>query len=154
MVPKQSHLFLGFVLFRFAIDLAEDFLKMLTHGPPDVSEYYVSYDIGTQSPTSSPFLPAPTVHGQLESANLGSYANAMSTELHDLSEVVLSLDPADRLALANLLIDSVEEKPDSDWAKVWTDELRRRTAAADSREVRGRPWSEIRARLLRDLAGK
>jgi hypothetical protein len=42
----------------------------------------------------------------------------------------------------------------STWTEAWTAELRRRTAAADEREVRGAPWSEVRARLLRRLADR
>jgi putative addiction module component (TIGR02574 family) len=80
----------------------------------------------------------------------------MSTEIsvHALTDAALTLDPADRLALATLLIDSVEDAPDPRWAEVWTEELHRRSAAADARQVRGAPWSEVRARLLRDLASR
>ena len=78
----------------------------------------------------------------------------MSTDLHDLSEIILALDPADRLALARLLIDSVEEKADATWLQQWTEEFRSRTSRADARAVRGKSWSEVRARLLRELADK
>ena len=76
----------------------------------------------------------------------------MSIDLHALTDVALTLDPADRLALATLLIDSVEDPADADWETSWTDELHRRSAAADARPVRGVPWVEVRARLLGDLA--
>lgn len=76
----------------------------------------------------------------------------MSRELHVLARAGLDLDPADRLALASLLIDSVEEATDPGWEASWTEELTRRTAAADGRAVRGAPWAEVRARLLRDLS--
>ena len=76
----------------------------------------------------------------------------MATGFHELSDLMLALDPADRLALAALLIESVEREPDAEWRRSWTEELRRRTAAADAREVRGRTWGEIRARLLREVA--
>lgn len=75
----------------------------------------------------------------------------MSLDLHALTDAALNLDPADRLALATLLIDSVEEPADADWEASWTEELRRRTKAADERAVRGASWAEVRARLLRDL---
>ena len=38
------------------------------------------------------------------------------------------------------------------WVEVWKAELRRRSEAADRREVRGTEWSDVRARLLKDLA--
>jgi putative addiction module component (TIGR02574 family) len=78
----------------------------------------------------------------------------MSVDLHALAGAALSLDPADRLSLASLLIDSVEESADPDWEAAWTQELKRRSAAADGRAVRGAPWDEVRARLLRDLSSR
>jgi hypothetical protein len=76
----------------------------------------------------------------------------VATGFHELSDLMLALDPADRLALAAMLIESVEQEPDPEWRRSWTEELRRRTAAADTRQVRGRAWVEIRARLLREVA--
>ena len=78
----------------------------------------------------------------------------MSLDLHALADAALNLDPADRLALASLLIDSVEDPSDAGWEATWTEELQRRSAAADSRKVRGAPWPEVRARLLHDLSSR
>ena len=78
----------------------------------------------------------------------------MSLDLHALTDAALTLDPADRLALATLLIDSVEDPADADWETSWTEELQRRSAAADERAVRGASWADVRARLLRDLASR
>lgn len=75
----------------------------------------------------------------------------MGLDLHALADAALALEPGDRLALASLLMESVEEPGGEDWETAWTEELQRRTAAADAREVRGSPWSEVRARLLREL---
>jgi hypothetical protein len=64
-------------------------------------------------------------------------------------------DPAPRAGCAcSTSIDSVEDPADPDWERSWTEELRRRSAAADARAVRGSPWPEVRARLLRELAGR
>jgi putative addiction module component (TIGR02574 family) len=76
----------------------------------------------------------------------------MGLDLHALATAALSLEPADRLALASVLMDSVDDAPDPEWSHAWTDELRRRSAAADARSVRGAPWSEVRERLLRQLS--
>ena len=47
----------------------------------------------------------------------------MSLDLHALADAALNLDPADRLALASLLIDSVEDPSDAGWEATWTEEL-------------------------------
>ena len=72
--------------------------------------------------------------------------------IHRLAQEALALDASERLALAAELIESVEEA-DPAWATAWATELRRRSAAADSREVRGTEWGEVRARVLASLAG-
>lgn len=78
----------------------------------------------------------------------------MSTELHSLTDSALRLDPDERLALADVLIDSIDGPADPGWTEAWTDELHRRSAAADAREVRGSAWADVCARLLRDLAAR
>jgi len=80
----------------------------------------------------------------------------MSRSVHALALQALELEPGDRLQLAAELIDSVEGPEDPEWAAAWSEELRRRTAAADEREARGEPrgvpWTEVRARLVSELA--
>ena len=80
----------------------------------------------------------------------------MSSSAHAITRQALDLDAGERLQLAAALIDSVEGPEDPEWAAAWTDALRRRTAAADEREARGQPrgtpWSEVRARLVSELA--
>jgi hypothetical protein len=57
-----------------------------------------------------------------------------------ITDAALALDPADRLELASLLIESVEgSDQDEAWTQAWTQELNRRSAAADARSERGRP---------------
>ena len=88
--------------------------------------------------------------GALGSNRKTGYVLVMSRELHVLARAGLDLEPADRLDLASLLIDSVEEATDPGWEASWIQELARRTVAAEGRAVRGGPWAEVRARLLRD----
>lgn len=76
----------------------------------------------------------------------------MASSLHDLAVQAFTLDPGDRLRLAAELIDSVEGPADARWTDAWREELRRRSDAADRREVRGAEWSEVRTRLLKELA--
>lgn len=76
----------------------------------------------------------------------------MSRPLHIVTTEAMELDPADRLRLAAELIDSVEGPEDPSWAQAWSAELDRRVAEAERTGDRGRPWDEVRADLLRDLA--
>ncbi len=78
----------------------------------------------------------------------------MSVPLHKLAQEALALDAGERLQLAAELIESVEGAPTPAWAEIWTAELHRRSEVADGRAVRGDEWSEVRARLLRDVAKK
>lgn len=82
----------------------------------------------------------------------------MSLPLDVVTTEAMALDPPDRLRLAGELIDSVEEPADLPSATSWTEELTRRSAAADAREARGEPrgaeWSEVRARVLQRLVGR
>ena len=61
----------------------------------------------------------------------------------------MDLPEEDRLALATELIDSVEGPADAEWERAWLDELNRRLAggAGDAK-----PWSDVRAAILRKLA--
>lgn len=78
----------------------------------------------------------------------------MSRRFHALTTEALELDPADRLRLAAELIDSVEGPEDPGWAAAWSAELDRRVAEAERTGDHGRPWEEVRARLLHDLASR
>lgn len=76
----------------------------------------------------------------------------MSLNFHELAIGALALDPADRLRLASELIDSVEGPADPGWGQAWASELDRRVAEAERTGDKGRPWSEVRADLLKGLA--
>ncbi len=76
----------------------------------------------------------------------------MSLNFHELAIGALALDPADRLRLASELIDSVEGPEDPGWSQAWASELDRRVADAERSGETGRPWSEVRADLLKCLA--
>lgn len=78
----------------------------------------------------------------------------MSQPLHVVTTEAMELDPADRLRLAAELIDSVEGPEDPAWAAAWSAELDRRVAEAERTGDLGRSWDEVRADLLRDLAGR
>lgn len=60
-------------------------------------------------------------------------------------EQLLALAPADRLALATRLIDSVEGAQSPEWEAAWGAELEARDAEMDSGAVVGIPWAEVHA---------
>ncbi len=74
----------------------------------------------------------------------------MTSTARDLVNRALDLPEDERLALASELIDSVEGPADPDWERAWLEELERRrlSGAGDAK-----PWSEVRARILRRLSG-
>jgi putative addiction module component (TIGR02574 family) len=76
----------------------------------------------------------------------------MSLPLHVVTTEAMALDPADRLRLAKELLDSVEEPAGAGWGQAWSAVLDRRVAEAERTGDRGRPWDEVRAELLNDLA--
>ena len=82
----------------------------------------------------------------------------MSSSFHTVALDALNLDESDRLRLAAELIDSVEGPADPGWERAWSEEINRRTAAADARESCGEPrgleWSEVRSRILHRLADR
>jgi putative addiction module component (TIGR02574 family) len=80
----------------------------------------------------------------------------MSPTFHSVARDALELSEADRLRLAAELIDSVDGPADPGWEDAWTEEITRRTAAADAREAHGEPrgvdWTDVRATILRRLS--
>jgi hypothetical protein len=73
----------------------------------------------------------------------------MSQTARDLAARALDLPEEERLALATEWIDSVEGLADPEWERAWLDELARRRAAGAEN---AKPWSEVRARILRKLS--
>ncbi len=69
-----------------------------------------------------------------------------------LLEAASALPEDERLALAAELIASVDGPPDGDWESAWLAELDRRVQAARGRGEPAPEWSEVRARVLRQLA--
>lgn len=77
----------------------------------------------------------------------------MTQHAHAITDAALALDPSERLELANLLIDSVEDgNLDKSWTEAWAKELDRRSVSANSRSERGRHWQDIRTQILQTLA--
>ena len=78
----------------------------------------------------------------------------MSPELDDLLKKAMSLPPEDRAALANSLIESLDETVDEDVEAAWQQEITRRIEELESGKVKTIPWAEVRRRGQELLRGK
>lgn len=59
----------------------------------------------------------------------------------------MRLDPEERVALAGLLIESLEPVSEEGVEEAWLAEIERRMAELDSGSVQTIPWEELRSRL-------
>ena len=75
----------------------------------------------------------------------------MSPNASEVLRQALSLDEADRAAIAGALIESLERAGDSDPEDAWAGEIERRVAELERRSVPTVAWSEVRERLFRDF---
>jgi putative addiction module component (TIGR02574 family) len=75
----------------------------------------------------------------------------MSAALDALSQDALGLPPDQRLALARLLLDSVELEPEPEAEAAWAAEIARRIARFDAGESKPVSAGEVFARL-REIA--
>lgn len=66
----------------------------------------------------------------------------------------LALTPDERMDLAAELLASVDGPADPDWEPAWQAELDRRAAASDATGTPPAEWSEVRARVLGNLASR
>lgn len=72
----------------------------------------------------------------------------MNTEKAGLFQKVLGLGEKDRLLLAGLLIESLDEKRDSDAEALWRAEVAKRLEELDSGRVQPLSWEKVQSRLL------
>jgi putative addiction module component (TIGR02574 family) len=66
----------------------------------------------------------------------------------------LQLSPESRLALADELLDSVEEPDDPAWTAAWATELDERVRQLETGDAKTVPWAEARARILAKLRAR
>ena len=76
----------------------------------------------------------------------------MTEAAKELLKAASALPEDERLARAAELIASVDGPPDGDWESTWLAELDRRVQAARGRGEPAAEWSEVRARVLGQLA--
>lgn len=73
----------------------------------------------------------------------------MARDLKKLFREAFDLPESDRATLAGLLIESVEDAPDSDVEEAWAVVAERRWREIESGNVQTIPWEEVRAKLYR-----
>ena len=73
----------------------------------------------------------------------------MGETAKELLRKALSLDEADRAAVAGALIESLHGEPEPGVEAAWEAEIKRRVTELDARTVKTVPWSEVRERLFR-----
>jgi putative addiction module component (TIGR02574 family) len=71
-----------------------------------------------------------------------------------LLELVLHLPERDRAKIAAKLLDSLDPGSDVDVEEAWAAEIERRCAAVDAGTVTTSDWSEVRARIEKDILGR
>ena len=77
----------------------------------------------------------------------------MTADVKKVFQQVLELEEKDRVALAALLIESLDEGAEEGVEKAWAAEVERRMAALDSGKVKPIPWEEVQSRLWQGLDG-
>lgn len=75
----------------------------------------------------------------------------MTSSLQKVLEKAMNLDAKDRATLAGILIESLENNGEAAVEEAWLIEVERRMVEIDSGTVHTLPWSEVKARLHRDL---
>lgn len=81
----------------------------------------------------------------------------MSMRVQEVLREALTLSVEERADVAAELLASLDEAPPDDPAEVeaaWALEIERRARRVMSGESTGEPWEEVRARVVRRLAGQ
>jgi len=77
----------------------------------------------------------------------------MTAEVSELLKKALALPPEARAALADSLLESLDEEPVNEGVEAaWSEEIKRRIEEIDSGKVQMIPFEEVRRRLAARLA--
>ncbi len=77
----------------------------------------------------------------------------MSPEVSELLKKALALPPNARAALAESLLESLDDQPAEEGVEAaWSEEIKRRIEEIDSGKVQMIPYEEVRRRLLARLS--
>lgn len=80
-------------------------------------------------------------------------SNAM-IDTTTLLEQALSLPEHERAKIAARLLESLDEKAQSDVDAAWAAEIERRCAAVDAGTLATSDWKDVRARIEREIFGR
>jgi putative addiction module component (TIGR02574 family) len=78
----------------------------------------------------------------------------MRKDAAELLKEALSLPPEGRAALANSLLESLDQEVDADAEQAWFNEIQKRLREIDNGTVELLPWEEAERRLLAKLPRK
>jgi putative addiction module component (TIGR02574 family) len=78
----------------------------------------------------------------------------MAATVVSLFRKAADLDEGDRATLAGLLLESLDQPPDSGVEAAWAEEIERRIKELDDGKVRAVPWAEVKKRLLAKEHGR
>jgi putative addiction module component (TIGR02574 family) len=78
----------------------------------------------------------------------------MTRELSELLEKALALPVEARAALANSLLESLDQTVDVGVEEAWKEEIGRRIAKLDSGKMKPIPWAEARRQIESILNGR
>ena len=78
----------------------------------------------------------------------------MTDRAEHLLDEALKLSEAERAELAARLIQSLDSEVEPDVDAAWAVEIERRCAALDSGDAVTSDWSEVRARIEREIFGR
>lgn len=78
----------------------------------------------------------------------------MSPDVSDLVKKALALPPEARAALADCLLESLDDTVDEGVEEEWSKEITRRIAELDSGKVKPIPWAEARRQISAILNGR
>jgi putative addiction module component (TIGR02574 family) len=78
----------------------------------------------------------------------------MSPEVFDLLKKALALPPEARAALADSLLESLDDTVDAGAEEEWNIEIARRISELDSGKVKPIPWAEARRQISAILNGR
>ena len=71
----------------------------------------------------------------------------MTDKSQAIVEQALKLSPTERAEVAEKLIVSLDEVPDTDVEQAWQEEIQKRLQQIDRGEVKTIPWEEVQRRL-------
>lgn len=79
----------------------------------------------------------------------------MTAEVSEILKKALALPPEARAALADSLLESLDEVPiDKDVEATWSEEIKRRIEEIDSGKVKPIPWEEARRQIAALFNGR